>query len=309
MQCRCCRYPSRVGSVRPATDRLRPPDHRQPRREDLRGVRPRELGPHLVLVARDMTGYRSLCRLASAAHLAGTKGAPRFTSDLVRRNAEGLLCLSGCRHGEVARRLLAGDRTGAEQAAQAHGRMSLVTVTSSSSCSTTCCPTTTGWSPKRSRSRPRHQPAHGGHQRRALRASSRIASCRTCWCASATARRSTKAPICAGRTASTTSSRQHSWPQLPPGRGDLGEDVAQAWAEGISHGGRGGGSVFGRLRLRAVPLSGLSGPVRRDGFLHTSRACATRACAGATCRSGRRSSSSWPTSWRSSSAPAWPSSS
>ena len=105
--------------VRPATDRQRPPDQRQPRREDLRGVRPRELGPHLVLVARDMTGYRSLCRLVSAAHLAGTKGTPRFTSDLVRRNAEGLLCLSGCRHGEVARRLLAGDRSGAEQAARA----------------------------------------------------------------------------------------------------------------------------------------------------------------------------------------------
>ncbi len=105
--------------VRPAMDRPRPPGHRQPRREDLRGVRPRELGPHLVLVARDMTGYRSLCRLVSAAHLAGSKGAPRFTTDLVRRNVEGLLCLSGCRHGEVARRLLAGDRSGAEQAAKA----------------------------------------------------------------------------------------------------------------------------------------------------------------------------------------------
>jgi error-prone DNA polymerase len=105
--------------VRPAMDRLRPPGHRQPRREDLRGVRARELGPHLVLVARDMTGYRSLCRLVSAAHLAGTKGAPRFTSELVRRNTEGLLCLSGCRQGEIARRLLAGDRSGAEQAARA----------------------------------------------------------------------------------------------------------------------------------------------------------------------------------------------
>ena len=99
--------------VRPPIERLRPPGHREPRKEDLRGVRPRELGPHLVLVARDMTGYRSLCRLASAAQLAGTKGAPRFTHKLVAANTDGLIALSGCRHGEFARRLAAGDREGA----------------------------------------------------------------------------------------------------------------------------------------------------------------------------------------------------
>jgi DNA polymerase III alpha subunit len=109
--------------VRPPTERLRPPGHRQPRREDLRGVRSRELGPHLVLVARDMTGYRSLCRLASAAHMAGTKGAPRFSHELLRVNTEGLFALSGCRHGEVARRLLAGDRDGAAAAARALASM------------------------------------------------------------------------------------------------------------------------------------------------------------------------------------------
>ena len=105
--------------LRPPIERLRPPAHRQPRREDLRGVRPRELGPHLVLLARDMTGYRSLCRLASGAHLDGTKGAPRFTHELLAANTEGVVALSGCRHGEVARRLLAGDRDGALAAARA----------------------------------------------------------------------------------------------------------------------------------------------------------------------------------------------
>ncbi|HYI22646.1 MAG TPA: OB-fold nucleic acid binding domain-containing protein, partial [Candidatus Limnocylindrales bacterium] len=53
------------------------------------------------------------------AHLAGTKGAPRFTHELLARNTEGLVALSGCRHGEIARRLLAGDRSGAEVAARA----------------------------------------------------------------------------------------------------------------------------------------------------------------------------------------------
>ena len=81
-------------------------------------MRDRELGPHLVLLARDMTGYRSLCRLVSAAHLAGTKGVPRFTHALLAEHVEGLVALTGCRHGEIARRLLAGDRAGADAAAR-----------------------------------------------------------------------------------------------------------------------------------------------------------------------------------------------
>ena len=60
--------------ARPPVERLRPPGHREPRREDLRGVRAtRARARTSCCIARDMTGYRSLCRLASAAHLAGTR--------------------------------------------------------------------------------------------------------------------------------------------------------------------------------------------------------------------------------------------
>ncbi len=104
--------------VRPAVGRQRPPGHRDPRREDLRGVRPRELGPHLTLLARDQSGYANLCRLASAAHLAGSKGVPRFTHEVLEQHRDGLVILTGCRHGELPRRLLAGDREGATQALQ-----------------------------------------------------------------------------------------------------------------------------------------------------------------------------------------------
>ena len=97
-------------------ERARPPGHREPKREDLRGVRDRERGPHVVLLCRDLTGWESLCRLVSAAHLDGTKGVPRFTHQLLARHTEGLALLTGCRHGEVARRLLAGDRAGARAA-------------------------------------------------------------------------------------------------------------------------------------------------------------------------------------------------
>jgi error-prone DNA polymerase len=105
--------------VRPWVERQRPPGHREPRREDLRGVRARELGPHLVLLARDASGYASLCRLASGAHLAGSKGAPRFEHALLAQHTDGLIALTGCRQGELSRRLLAGDHEGAARALHA----------------------------------------------------------------------------------------------------------------------------------------------------------------------------------------------
>jgi DNA polymerase III alpha subunit len=108
--------------VRPRSVRARLPGHREPVREDLRGVADGQRGPHLVLLARDAAGYRSLCRLVSGAQMAGTKGVPRFTHGLLGRHAEGLAALSGCRHGEIARRLLAGDRAGARNAAERYAR-------------------------------------------------------------------------------------------------------------------------------------------------------------------------------------------
>jgi len=114
--------PARAGEpIRPTLPRQRLPGHREPRREDLRGVRPRELGPHLTLLAADQEGYANLCRLTSAAHLAGSKGVPRFSHALLARHCAGLMALTGCRHGELARRLLAGDRDGAVEALERLG--------------------------------------------------------------------------------------------------------------------------------------------------------------------------------------------
>ena len=107
--------------ARAMVPRQGPPGHREARREDLRGVRARELGPHLTLLAQDQAGYTSLCRLASAAHLAGSKGVPRFSHALLAEHRAGLMALTGCRHGELSRRLLAGDREGAA-AAPGRGR-------------------------------------------------------------------------------------------------------------------------------------------------------------------------------------------
>ncbi len=83
-------------------------------------------GDHLVLLARDVDGYTALSRLASRGHLAGEKQFPVFERSLVEAaldEARGhLFGLSGCRNGEVPRRLLAGERETALAAAQAWGR-------------------------------------------------------------------------------------------------------------------------------------------------------------------------------------------
>jgi DNA polymerase III alpha subunit len=104
--------------ARPRPVRSRLPGRRDVVKEDLRGIGQRQRGPHLVLLARNAAGYRSLCRLVSYANLAGTKRVPRFSQALLAQHTEGLVALSGCREGEIARRLRVGDREGAAAVAR-----------------------------------------------------------------------------------------------------------------------------------------------------------------------------------------------
>ncbi len=60
---------------------------------------------HLVLLAKDWTGYQNLCRLISGAHLDGYYYKPRIDRDFLARHSEGLIGLSACLGGEVARAL------------------------------------------------------------------------------------------------------------------------------------------------------------------------------------------------------------
>ena len=104
--------------ARPRPERAKLPGHRDPVKEDLRGIGARARGPRLVLLARSQVGWRTLSRLLSRANLAGTKGAPRFRHALLDDHHEDVIALSGGRSGEVGRRLLVGDRTGARAAAE-----------------------------------------------------------------------------------------------------------------------------------------------------------------------------------------------
>jgi DNA polymerase III alpha subunit len=104
--------------ARPRPERAKLPGQRDPVKEDFRGVGERVRGPHLVLLARSAVGWRSLSRLISRANLAGTKAVPRFRHELLEADHEDVVALSGCRDGEIARRLRVGDRAGARAVAE-----------------------------------------------------------------------------------------------------------------------------------------------------------------------------------------------
>jgi len=109
--------------VRPRPTRAKLPGHRDPVKEDYRGIGERARGPHLVLLARTPAGWRSLSRIISRANMAGTKAAPRYRHALLEDDHEDVVALSGCRDGEIARRLRVGDRAGARAAAERYARI------------------------------------------------------------------------------------------------------------------------------------------------------------------------------------------
>ena len=72
---------------------------------------------HLVLLARDNTGYQNLMQLVTLAHLEGFHYRPRVDREILERHREGLVVLSGCASAEVPRLLAAGDMKRAKEAA------------------------------------------------------------------------------------------------------------------------------------------------------------------------------------------------
>ncbi|MBI3414788.1 MAG: DNA polymerase III subunit alpha [Verrucomicrobia bacterium] len=61
----------------------------------------RDVYHHLVLLAKDETGYRNLTKLATAAHLEGFYYKPRIDKEILAAHSEGLIALSGCIASEV----------------------------------------------------------------------------------------------------------------------------------------------------------------------------------------------------------------
>lgn len=73
---------------------------------------------HVTLLARDRRGYANLCRLLTQAHLDNEKDSPAVGFETLAQHTQGLVCLSGCRQGEIPAQLLAGRRKQAMTAAR-----------------------------------------------------------------------------------------------------------------------------------------------------------------------------------------------
>ena len=72
---------------------------------------------HLILLAKNQTGYHNLIKLASKAHLEGFYYKPRVDKELLGEYHQGLIALSACLRGEVPRLILEGRLEEAKQAA------------------------------------------------------------------------------------------------------------------------------------------------------------------------------------------------
>lgn len=64
---------------------------------------------HMVLLARNQTGYGNLLKLASSASLDGFYYHPRIDHELLAAHADGLIALTACLGGEIPRLIMAGD--------------------------------------------------------------------------------------------------------------------------------------------------------------------------------------------------------
>lgn len=63
---------------------------------------------HLVLLCKDNEGYKNLSKLVTLGYTEGFYNKPRVDRELLRRYSKGLICLSACISGELARTLLDG---------------------------------------------------------------------------------------------------------------------------------------------------------------------------------------------------------
>lgn len=73
-------------------------------------------GWHLILLAKNMTGYHNLCKIVSAGFMSDAFNyTSRIDKDLLQEFHEGIICSSACLGGELPQKIMAGDIAGAEE--------------------------------------------------------------------------------------------------------------------------------------------------------------------------------------------------
>ena len=80
------------------------PGHRTERKTSARG---KDAYYHLILLAKNETGYRNLVRLVTLAQTEGYYYKPRIDKEILEAYKEGLICLSGCLASEIPRLIMA----------------------------------------------------------------------------------------------------------------------------------------------------------------------------------------------------------
>lgn len=72
-------------------------------------------GYHLVLLAKNKTGYKNLCKLVSISWIDGYYGRPRIDKEVLEKYSEGLVVCSACLGGELPQLIIAGKHDEAEK--------------------------------------------------------------------------------------------------------------------------------------------------------------------------------------------------
>ena len=78
---------------------------------------------HLILLAKNYTGYLNLVKIVSEGHINGQYYRPRVSHEVIEQYHEGLICSSACLAGEVPRAIMAHDDAAVEKAILWHKRV------------------------------------------------------------------------------------------------------------------------------------------------------------------------------------------
>ena len=79
---------------------------------------------HLILLAKNLQGYRNLSNIVSLGHIEGLYyGKPRVSHEIIEKYHEGLICCSACLAGEIPKDIVAGNIEAARKAIEWHKRV------------------------------------------------------------------------------------------------------------------------------------------------------------------------------------------
>ncbi|MBN1473197.1 MAG: DNA polymerase III subunit alpha, partial [Syntrophaceae bacterium] len=81
---------------------------------------PGETANHLIVLVKNMQGYKNLMKLTSAGFLEGFYYRPRVDKELLKECSEGLIASSACLHGEICDYILRGKMEEAKNAARSY---------------------------------------------------------------------------------------------------------------------------------------------------------------------------------------------